>query len=383
LLLGVESCDPIGAPDAFQCFTILDPYVGGGSWSRGNFHMHSRHSDGAYAAVDLARQYAAEGYAVLCISDHNSYGDQDGGIAAGLQTDSTVHDWNGDGRLHAERRFGSGVEAYVQDWTRPTPPWSVETWLQPGGFEEDAAPVVIPGAEITRGGDHVLVIGHPPGPIEAPNSDLRALARARAAGGFVVLAHPGAWNRDPTRLPRTLDLGLFDALEIMNGLELQKGAEADATPLWDALLASGVRLWGMANDDSHTWVGAGEAEPFTAYNWILTAQPTQAGYLQALHRGAFYGSTGLRFEVLGVADGVVQVVAPGAETLRFIGAWGRVLFEAHGESAGYAIQGTEGYVRVEAVGDALDGAAAAPSAWSQPFYIENAACDAPGSRRVE
>ena len=116
-------CEMSTSPEATR-FVLQDPYAtGGGQWLKGNFHMHTRHSDGSADAAEEVRTYRYAGYQVLCITDHNQYGDQDGGIVPGWQADATLHDWNGDGKVHADHVFGSGVEAYVRDWNQPPPEW--------------------------------------------------------------------------------------------------------------------------------------------------------------------------------------------------------------------------------------------------------------------
>ena len=396
-LVTTGGCD-FGEPAAlaaprYACFQIADPYAAGGGWHRGNFHMHSSHSDGAMSGSKLIELYQQYGYSVLSISDHNQYGDQDGGVAASQQVDSLVHDWNGDGIIHPDHVFGSGREAYVRDWTQPALAWVRDGWQRRLTADWKESPIVIPGAEATWGGNHVGLIGHPGGRIESPTETPGYFTRVHEAGGLIYLAHPGDWNATPYNLPRTVDLRLFDAIEIMNGLRLTKAFEApstkadaggedrecganvpyDATPLWDGLLSRGWRVWGMANDDSHTWVGAPNAFPFSAFNMIRTADTTAAGFIAALRRGSFYGSTGIFFVDLGVTDGAVTVWAPEAERIRFIGWGGRVLQETTGPHAGYHPQGDEGYVRVEA--SAAPGHNPWPrQAWSQPFWIQPANC---------
>ena len=234
--------------------------------------------------------------------------------------------------------------------------------------------VLLSGAEATWGGFHIGLVGCRPGPIEAPNTTLDMIPRTVAAGGFVFLAHPAAWNGAAGRLVNQLDLHRFEGLEIMNGLLLVAGSGADATPLWDGLLSAGYRLWGMANDDSHTWVGAPDAYPFTAFDIVKASTDSETGFLEALHRGSFYGSTGLVFSQLAVEGDVLQVWAPRATRLRFIGRGGRVLQEVDDVRAAYAFQGSESYVRVEALGKPLDGQSWAQCAWSQPFYVHASPC---------
>ena len=366
ILLGLfsSSCDPVTNQPRF---VLHDPYGVEGSWYRGNFHMHSNHSDGAYHGVEFAGLYGAQGYDVLCISDHNQWGDQDGGALSQFQSDTIVHDWNGDGYVHQEHVPGSGVEAYVQSWTEARPKWSVDAHsIRP---VDEALPVLIPGAETSYEAWHIGLLGHPAGWIESPGLSLAFVARTHAAGGFVYLAHPALWNGRGKHLAGRLDLRQFDAVEIMNGLLWTKGKPFDATPLWDELLTLGYRLWGLANDDAHTPVGSPEAYPFTAFNMVLASERSVAGFLEALHRGSLYGSTGLTFSQLGSEDDAIVVAAPGAARITFIGRSATVLLQVEGDSASYPVHGNEGYVRVEAV-SSEPGPLGPTKAWSQPFRVE-------------
>ena len=369
LVASLCGCDsPQSVPP--QRFEVANPYDRAGSWHRGNFHVHTSHSDGSYTGEELVALYQAAGYGVLCITDHNQYGDQDGGIVPALQTDSLLHDWNGDGLLQAENVFGSGVEAYVRDWSSPPPEWAVDRWVQPTFSDHQASPALLAGVEATHHGMHIGVVGCPVGWVEGPDADLGFLQRARAVGGFAYLAHPAEWNGNPEYVRRQLPLGELAGLEIVNGLWLSRQGRADATPLWDQLLAQGQRLWGLANDDAHTFVGDAEAPPFTAYNMLRTDDPSPTGFLQALHDGAFYASTGLGFTVLELHGDSLVVEAPGAERLRFIGRNGSALLEAAAARATYVIGGLEGYVRVHADAPPDSGRTWRRGAWSQPFFIQ-------------
>jgi hypothetical protein len=274
---------------------VRDPYCQSGSWTLGNFHMHSSHSDGVYSGQELTQLYRLRGYGVLCISDHNSYGDQDGGVHSALQSDDIVHDWNGDGTVHPVNEFGSGVEAYVRDWSQPPQPWVKDDWYLPEPLQEQQPMIVLRGAEASLGGWHIGLIGYPTSRIEPPKSSVGFIGRTRAAGGFVHLAHPAEWNGKGHGLARVLDLNAFHGLEIVNGLRQTKGEAWDATPLWDELLTMGYRMWGLGNDDAHTTWDTREARPFTVFNVVLVSEPTREGHLQALHRGSFYPSTGVFF----------------------------------------------------------------------------------------
>src|SRR5262245_9704452 len=263
-LLGCDAGMPLApAPPHYECFRIDDPYAAGGDWHRGNFHMHTRHSDGALGGEKLVLAYHDAGYDVVSITDHNEYGDQDGGVVPELQTDTAVHDWNGDGKLHSQRVHGSGAEAYVRDWTKPYFAWSIDSWRRPAVADPKEIPVVLPGAECTFGPFHIGIVGAAPGWIEPPNIRPDYIARTRQTGGLVFLAHPAELEANPSYLFQQLDLHSFDAIEIVNGFRLSTDNKAnvtakaatnaavpdcgpdlpwDATPLWDDLLSRGFRL---------------------------------------------------------------------------------------------------------------------------------------------
>jgi len=372
LAAGFSSCDDPAGRTAHPAFTVEDPYRGGGTWSKANFHVHTSHSHGRLAAGPLVELYAQNGYAVLGVTDHNMYGDQDGGVHHGVfQTDTILHDWNGDGITHPESVFASGAEAYVRDWAEEPPAWMQDRWFRPEG--SSALPLVIPGCEASYAyfGAHFGLVGYPPGAFPPPRPGFDWLEPLHGAGGFAFIAHPGDANHDAERFAAVLPLEGFDGLEIINGARLTRGEVADASPLWDALLSSGHRLWGMANDDAHKLPGEEELYPFVAFNMLLAAGPTVAGVLARLHAGAFYCSTGLLFEDLRLEGTDLVIRSPGASWVRFIGRGGTLLQEAAGDHATYAIRGDEGYVRAEAIGDLVSGPRNrwARAAWTQPFHI--------------
>ena len=89
---------------------------------KANLHCHTRHSDGNLFCEEMARWYEEHGYEIVALTDHDAYGDQDGGVRfPDLQNDQVVHDWDGDGVLHDDNDYGSGVEAYVRDYDAPAP----------------------------------------------------------------------------------------------------------------------------------------------------------------------------------------------------------------------------------------------------------------------
>ena len=45
------------------------------NWYKGNLHSHTTNSDGAWTPDEAVENYKANGYAFLCLSDHNLYTD--------------------------------------------------------------------------------------------------------------------------------------------------------------------------------------------------------------------------------------------------------------------------------------------------------------------
>ena len=41
------------------------------NWYKGNLHSHTTNSDGAWTPDEAVEHYKANGYAFLCLSDHN------------------------------------------------------------------------------------------------------------------------------------------------------------------------------------------------------------------------------------------------------------------------------------------------------------------------
>jgi hypothetical protein len=105
---------------------------------------------------------------------------------------------------------------------------------------------------------------------------------------------------------------------------------------------------------------------------VLAEEKSPAAILEAIKRGSFYASSGIRLGEIKVTDGrTISVAAAAARVpgtvFRFIGKGGRVLKEekaaAPTAEVSYTLKGDEGYVRVEAIRE--DGA----RAWTQPFRL--------------
>jgi hypothetical protein len=285
---------------------IHNPYAAPGVLRKAQLHCHTSASDGRWAPRELLGMYRDAGYAFVAITDHNRV--------------TRCSDLDGPDFL------------------------------------------AVPGTE-----DTVSRLLPPLGPhlgrlfVEAPSRSGTAqerIDRTVAAGGVVSLCHPswtgnlgtGAWS-----LRSVAALRGYHLMEIWNP---HSDPAADLRR-WDAALSARgpqAPVWGVAVDDCH------HAGQFNR-GWIVVqvTAVTAEALKAALLAGAFYASTGLSGEVTVAGERIdVRVDAPAR--IRFVGRGGRVLADARGTTASYSPDGTEGYIRVEALSGGR-------GLWSQPLWI--------------
>lgn len=193
----------------------------------------------------------------------------------------------------------------------------------------------------------------------------RALETARALGGVAQLNHPQwHWGMSAPLLIELARRGaaLFEVANVQfASWNAGEGDQPSTEALWDAALAAGATLWGVASDDAHSYDGRGKYPAGGGWVMVDAAREPQA-ILDALAGGRFYSSTGV---VLARAQRhretlLVEVAAdsPGPHRITFI-VDGAVAAEHQARRASYPLP-AHGYVR--AVVTRSDGA----RAWVQP-----------------
>jgi len=231
---------------------------GEGRFFRGNLHCHSDRSDGQRSPEYVAGAYHDAGYDFLCLSDH------------------------------FEAEYGWQITD-----TRP---------LQDEGF------TTIVGAELSsapwddRHAFWVTAAGLPVD-FEAPlaNDHAGAITRAREAGAFVVMLHPGLNNLPLAAAERSPALDAVHAIEVYNH-HLATLAHPDASNgayMLDGLLEGGRRLLVNAGDDAHF------DDPKDRFGgWIeVHSERLDAGLLlDSLKAGRYYSTQGPAFYELQVDD---------------------------------------------------------------------------------
>lgn len=298
-------------------------------WYKGNTHTHTLNSDGDSTPDDVVRWYREHGYQFLVLTDHNYLTSVDGLNA-----------------LHgADEQF-----------------------------------LVIKGEEVTElfEGQSLHVNGldvservEPQGGTSVVDVLQRNVDAIRHVDGVPHINHPNfRWSITADELKQVKNNKLF---EIYNGHPMVNNAGGGGVPgleeVWDAILTAGVRLYGIAVDDAHTFKDLGNpalAGPGRGWIVVRAAKLEARTLLEAVERGDFYASTGVELEDYQVtARAMTVTVMPTTYSkyrIQFVGEGGALLQETHDSTATYTFTGRERYVRAKVIES--NGAIA----WCQPVF---------------
>jgi hypothetical protein len=114
--------------------------------------------------------------------------------------------------------------------------------------------------------------------------------------------------------------------------------------VWDELLTSGKRIYGIAVDDAHHFKGefaANRANPGRGWVAVKATGLTAPAVMTALEAGNFYASTGVELEDVVTTPTTLEVrIRPRGNfryTTTFIGDRGEELAQAYGPTASFDI----------------------------------------------
>ena len=294
---------PDAAPDALT----MIPAVASGpeEWLRGSTHVHALPSGDSVTPIPVViGWYEQRGYDFIFLTDHNKTSELGDTSTAG----SPVLRPADKGLI-----VFSGIELTYNP-----------TGCIPAGDDSGKCRIHVNLLGIT---------GRVDGKLEWANrkNDLRvekyqaAIDQQKKLGGIAQLNHPQwYWGMTADVLTEVARRGI-PLVEIAN-VQFDKWNAGDkdhpsTEALWDAALANGVMLWGVASDDAHDYTGNGKYP--AGGGWIVVkARRDPHAILDSIARGRFYSSTGVtltRAEVDGT-DLVVEVAPndPGTHTIVFI-----------------------------------------------------------------
>ena len=256
----------------------ISPFSTPGRFWRGNLHTHSDNSDGALSPGQVIEAYKRKGYDFLQLSDH---------FLARFDWPMT------DTRAFRSNNFTTliGAELHAMG-TQVGELWHIVAAGLPLDF---AAPT----AEET-------------GP--------QLAARARAAGGFVAIAHP-AWSQ--LRIGDGRALAAAHAVEIYNHGCAVENDRGDGFYLLDELLNEGRRLTAIATDDAH--FKNGDYDAFGGFVEVKAESLDPEALLAALKAGEFYSSQGPRLLDVDVSPGEIRVECSPVQAIALLTGTSRAL----------------------------------------------------------
>lgn len=300
-------------------------------WFKGNTHAHTLESDGDSTPEEVARWYKEHGYNFLVLSDHNVHT-----AIAALNA-----------KLAVPRQFTLIAGEEVTS-----------------AFEGKSIHV--------NGLDTRERIGKQSG---ASVGEIlqKSVDAIRAQQAVPHINHPNFnWSLTPDDLRSVRNNKLF---EIYNGHPMVNNTGGGGIPgteaAWDAILSSGVLLYGIAVDDAHNFKDlANHKLAGPGRGWVVVRAPelTARAILTAMERGDFYASTGVELSDYSVTASAMTVTVKKQSfekyRIQFVGKGGAILHEALDSPATYTFKGTEGYVRARV----LDSNGRV--AWMQPVLSE-------------
>jgi hypothetical protein len=232
-------------------------------WYKGNTHLHSTASDGALGFDQLSRLYSQQGYSFLFRTDHWVCSN----AQANAQPDPIL--WLDGIELNGKDPFGSDY--------------------------------------------HIVCLGEFTGLDDDGRQLLPAFEKARAQGGFTILAHPlwmGNSVEEALRYP-------FDGVEVFNNDCQWCNGKGDSTVHWEAMLKKNPNTLALAADDAHML----SYEPDWNGGWIVinTAELSPASVFKALRAGNFYASTGPDFQAIENHQQKVYVKTSPVKAIQLVG----------------------------------------------------------------
>jgi hypothetical protein len=180
-----------------------------------------------------------------------------------------------------------------------------------------------------------------------------------AQGGVPFLNHP-RWATIPLsalQIINEMKTNLFH-VEVYNGVT--DTPTSYDTSLWDSVLTTGRKFFGVASDDAHK-----ESHQGKGWICIYAYSNHPDTIVNAIHRGDFYASNGIVLDTVGYAYDRIYIKSANGSTIKFIGSGGKILQTNNGNEATYFVKGDEGYVRAQ-ISNAQN-----QTAWIQPMMLPN------------
>ena len=304
--------------------TLIDPFSlkdeDGYFWVKGNLHSHTTNSDGQPSPQQRLDGYVNQGYDFLCLSDHYKITRVDTVVAP---EDFILVQG---AELHPDNPFGGQRHHFVAL-----------------NIHEDIDSIKMPP-------QHVI-------------------DEVNRQGGCIWLAHPH-WS-SINILRDTLPLHGLAGIEVFNTTCRRMG-RGESGVHWDDWMSLDNRLYpALANDDSHA-VEADQHDTYQGWTMARVKERSAQAVVEALARGASYGSTGPQIQQIQIrridqeGEALVEATIHSSAAQRI-----SAVCDTHGteyheqgetfEQATFTLRAGAQWARFEIVGP--DGS----KAWSNPY----------------
>lgn len=333
-----------------------------GHFYKANLHAHSNLSDGCLTPAEMKAAYRARGYSILCVTDHeilldhSDLTDEDFLLLTGYEM---AFNEDAPGRpfdlkrtchinLYAREAANTNQVCFDPD----------EVW----GNARAELPHLRRAGEIYRRAYSVESVNH-------------VIAEARAHGFLVQYNHP-AWSLETPDYFLNYR-GAF-AMEISNYGCVTSGIEEYNDAVYDMMLRSGRRIYCTCTDDNHNHapLTAPNSDSFGGFTVIQAESLTYPSVIAALERGDFYASTGPEIYEVYQEDGELHIACSPARSIQ-MSSYGRRSarsIESDGVTrAAFALNGSEGYVRLTVTG--LDGR----KAYTRAYFADELGLEVPAA----
>lgn len=268
-------------------YTINNPYeeVNWNTYGqyKGDFHVHSKNSDGGNWTYEMVEDHYAKGYDILAMTDHNyvTRGWENAGKGSmTAQRKAEIEAGVGrDGRGMLDFSYGNEqsmkdhINTFGIDWNNPA--------------EGSSMDLVLNTNEQLGGVAHINHMGRYTGSSKIDYADYRFSNDPAVVSKYVNLLRAN---------PSTV------GVEIINKLDNESRLDR---PLYDnilmELMPEGRNVWGFSNDDTHAVKSTGYA-----FNMLLMPELNAANTKKAMKDGAFYAVSRISRE-----DGINATFADG------------------------------------------------------------------------